>query len=416
MRYISCLLIICLFAALLSLPMASCATEQSGAAPDEQLASAVNAFAVDVYKQLALKGGNIFFSPYSISSAMAVAYAGARGNTAVEMAKVLHFTNYKSDIHAAIKSLQDGFDSIPEEDGALSVANRLWLDKKEELKPDYSALVETNYGASIEIADFFNEYEKARVEINNWVTEKTRDRIKNLLRPGEVNSITKLVLVNAIYFDSVWLNPFDKSVTTEEPFRTGKDKQRNVSMMHRTGDFFYGENAAAQWIIIPYRISGFYMTIFLPRENESFTQMKEFEGKLSNKALNSWMEDMRECKVAISMPKFKDRSRVNLTDILQMLGMNLAFDWTKADFSGMVAEPLRNGYTLCISDIIHQAFIELDEERTVAEAATAVVTTTSASIYNPDPEIEFRADRPFLYSITDGSGAILFMGRMADPR
>ena len=406
MRYFSYLLLACLLAVFL-FGTSGAASESLPADPaGTQAASAVNAFAIDVYRQLAAESGNLFFSPYSISSAMAMTYAGARGDTAAEMAKALRFADHGPEIHAAMKSLQDSYDSIPEEDGTFSVANRLWLDKREKLIPEYLTLVEKYYGAGVETIDFLNAHERARLEINDWVAQKTRDKIRDLLQGGDVTPDTSLILVNAVYFSSAWLEPFDKELTREEPFHTGKGEQKTVPMMHRTGRFLYGENSDAQWIRIPYSIWGFYMTIFLPRENESFTQLEEFESKLDAEALALWMEETRWREAALYMPKFKDERRYRLADILQKLGMDLAFS-AKADFSGMTEGPQK------IDNVIHQAFIELDEERTEAAAATAVVMTrTSLAI---EPAVEFRADKPFIYCLTDDAGAILFMGRMASP-
>jgi len=368
--------------------------------------SAINAFAIDVYSQLAAESGNLFFSPYSISSALAMTFAGASGDTYAEMAKTLYFTGREQGIHAAMKSLQDRYDSIPEENGTFSVANRLWIDERVKLIPDYSELVARNYGAGVKAVDFLNSHERARLEINDWVAEKTRDKIKDLLQEDNVTPDTTQILVNAVYFNSIWQFPFIKSLTKEEPFRTGKDQQRDVSMMRQKEHFLYGENSDAQWIKIPYKIPGFSLVIFLPRENFTFTQLEEFESKLSSESLTSWLSDMQTCEVALSMPKFKDEHRYSLAEVLQKLGMKFAFT-NGADFSGMSDVPQK------IDQVIHQSFIEMDEERTEAAAATAVtIVRTSISL---NPVIEFRVDHPFIYCLMDNFDTILFMGRMTDP-
>ncbi|MCL2147452.1 MAG: hypothetical protein FWH52_06560, partial [Synergistaceae bacterium] len=284
MRLVSCLLFTFLLIVVLFTADVSSPAEDSGAIisdPNMQAATAINAFAIDLYKKLAAEDGNIFFSPYGISSAMAMVYAGARGDSAAEMAKVLHFTEYKAGIHSAMKSLHDRISAITGEIGVFNVANRIWLDNREGLIPDYSTFVETNYGVNVASANFFDAYEKTRLEINEWVAQYTRNAINDLLRPGEVTAITKLILVNAVYFSFAWLEPFDKNLTTEETFRTEKNKERNVIMMRRIGNIYYGENFDAQWIKIPYSIPGFSMIVFLPRENESFTQLEELEKKLA---------------------------------------------------------------------------------------------------------------------------------------
>jgi serpin B len=407
MHRISYLLLICILLILASQAGASAA--ESEPAPESQAALAVNSFAIDVYRQLAAERGNIFFSPYSILSALAMTYAGASGDTAAEMASTLHFSG---SIHSSMNSLRERFDSIPADAGTFSVANRLWLDKREKLAPAYAATIESNYGADVGTADFLNDHESVRLEINDWVAQKTRDKIKDLMQKGDVASETILVLVNAVYFNSAWRMPFEKSATREEAFRTGKDEQRNVPMMRQTSNFLYGENEDAQWIRIPYTIPGFFLTIFLPRENESFTQLAEFESKLTVEALISWMADTQHCEVSLSMPKFKDERRYPLAELLQKLGMNLAFG-EGADFSGLV-EKRNDSRAIHIDSVIHQAFIELDEERTEAAAATAVGIRALAMPIMDEPII-FHADHPFIYCLTDNSGTILFIGRMNEP-
>jgi serpin B len=419
MRLVSNLLFTFLLMVLFFIVTVPIFAQESGTTDPESnmlnAASAVNAFAVDVYKQLAAEGGNIFFSPYGISSAMAMAYAGARGDSAAEMAKVLHFTEYKSGIHAAMKSLHDRINSIIGEIGVFSVANKLWLDNREGIISDYSTLVEANYGVYIASADFFDAFEKTRLEINEWVAQNTRNTVKNILQPGDVNVISKLILVNAVYFNFTWQEPFDKSLTAEEPFRINKNEERSVHMMRRIGYIYYGENLDAQWIKIPYSIPGFYMAIFLPRENESFTQLEELEKKLTQNELELWLSDVQYNNVEFSIPKFKDRSRFNLVELLQKLGMNMVFDWRKADFSGMVEEPRVNDFALCISDAIHQSFITLDEDKTEGINGADVAMETGPINKDSNAAIQFHAVHPFIYCVTDSTGAILFMGRMVNP-
>ena len=414
MRFVLRLLLVC-FLMFVSLPTG--AKAESAEANARVATNAINAFAFDVYAVLAAESGNenIFFSPYSISSALAMTYAGASGETAEEMAKTLRFTGFEDEIHAAMKSLQDRFNAIPSETGILDVANRLWLDKEDELTPGYEALMREYYGAGVETVDFYNSYNQARVEINDWVAQKTRDKIKDILQEGSVSSDTTLILVNAIYFNSAWLEPFDKALTWKEPFRTGKDDQYDVSMMRRTDYFLYGDNSDAQWVKIPYKIPGFSMLLILPRENEQFTQMKELEKKLTHDALISWVSNMRRSRVSLHMPKFKDERRYSLGETFKKLGMNLAFT-EDADFSGMVVDPLKDDFAIHMNLVVHKAFIELDEERTEAAAATAASLIRFRT--NPDepPAIEFKADRPFIYCLMDDeTGTILFMGRMERP-
>ena len=418
MRLVSYLLLTFVLMVTLFIVTSTDSAEGSGAIdpePNIQAASAINAFAVDVYKQLAAEGGNIFFSPYGISSVMAIAYAGARGDTAAEMAKVLHFTEYRSGIHAAMKSLHDRINAITGETGAFNVANRLWLDNREGLISEYSALVETNYNVNVASASFFDAYEKTRLEINEWMAQNTRNTITDLLQPGEVTAISKLILANTVYFNLTWQEPFDKSLTGEEPFRISENEERSVLMMRRTGNFYYGENFDAQWIKVPYSVPGFSMIIFLPRENESFTQLEELEKKLTPSAMDSWISDMQYYTVEFSIPKFNDKSRFHLVELLQKLGMNIAFDWRKADFSGMVEEPRVNNFALCISDAIHQSFISLDEDKTEAAVGADFAHESIPHNLDSNSNIQFRVGHPFIYCVTDDTGAILCMGRFTNP-
>jgi len=428
MRYVLCLLFACFLLAALFSPARATASEQGASVPAngmayreeaeriarDETANAVNAFAIDVYQQLAGGGGNIFFSPFSISSALAMVYAGARGETAEEMANVLHFAELGQAVHLAMNDLQWRFNSIPEESGSLNIANRLWLDARENLTSDFKELINEFYGAGVEVSDFLNNYEAERVKINDWVAHETRDRIRDLLQEGNLTPDTVLVLVNAIYFNAAWQVPFERALTREEPFRTGIGEQHDVPMMRRTVHFMYGENEYAQLIKVPYDMPGFSMLILLPRENEAFTQMEELENQLTHEALASWRLDMGFSQVALRMPRFRDEQRYALGDVLQRLGMNLAFT-ANADFSGMVKEP-RDGPPVHMDFVVHKAFIELDEERTEAAAATGIgISATSARI-DPEPIIEFNADRPFIYCIIDDeTGLILFMGRMERP-
>ena len=374
-------------------------------------ANAVNDFTFDVYRELRGSKGNLFFSPYSISSALAMTWAGAGGETALEMARALRFDNAGAEsLHAGMKELRERFNSMPEDSGTLAVANRLWLDESENLLPDYAAMVESNYGAGAERVDFMFETEKARETINHWVEQITRDKIKDLLRPGNLSPITRLVLTNAIYFNSVWDKPFKKSNTKEKPFFTGKGKQKDVLMMYQDEYFLYGEEPGLQWVKLPYKIRGFSLMIFLPRENESFTQLEELEDKLTSGAYSAWAAGMQRRKVMLHMPKFKNEGRYMLKEILMKLGMKLAFT-EAADFSGMTEGLVR------IDSVIHQTFIELNEEKTEAAATAVGMVMAGSAIRMPEPPpVEFRADHPFVYFLTDDvTGVILFMGRMTSP-
>ena len=431
MRFVSPILIVCLLCLCLNVPQAwgsqiqenssvlpqqdaSVPSQQGASAPSPQVqaAAAVNAFALDVYRQLAGdEKGNIFFSPYSVSSALAMTWAGAVGSTAEEMAAALRFPEPKA-LHAGMKVLMERFNAIPKETGALEIANRLWLDGREKPLPEYMALLEADYGATVGVMDFRKKTEKARKEVNEWIGQKTRDKIKELLMEGNVTPDTRLVLTNAIYFNSAWRYPFKKSLTKEEPFRAGKDRQVNVSLMNQTRELLYGEESDLQWVKVPYTIPNFSLLVLLPKENETFTQLELLEKKLNSEALAAWMARMERREVNMWLPKFRDERRYPLAGLLQKLGMKLAFT-READFSRM-AVPADD--PLYIDFVVHQSFIELDEERTEAAGATAVGITRTTAVLHPQEPVTFRADRPFIYCLVDdATGTILFLGRMMEP-
>jgi serpin B len=392
------------------------------AAPSEtnDATKAIDAFAMDLYHQLASGKNNLFFSPYSIASALAMTYRGAKGETASEMAEALHFSDVEMALHASMKALQDRFNSIPEGAGVLEAANRLWLDREEKLLPNYAAAVKKYYAGGVEQLNFQKDAEASRVTINDWVAQKTRDKIKDLLHKGDVTEETRLVLTNAIYFKSAWREPFMESLTKEAPFHIGPNERENVPTMHRTNSFLYGEQPGLQLLKIPYRMPGFSLLVLLPRVNEASTQLEELEKlekNLTAQSLAEWTANMQRQRVSLWLPKFKDEERYPLKEILQKLGMKLAFT-VDADFSNMVEEKKKgDGGGICVDSVIHQAFIELDEKGTEAAAATAVVMVTKATAMpNPEEPIEFRADHPFVYCLMDDqTGAILFMGRLVKP-
>ena len=408
MRHVLWLLILSLFWA------GSAEAAQEKQSEIKGASDAVNAFALDVYDLLA-EGGkeNIFFSPYSISSALAMTYAGAGGETALEMANALRFSEIRDTLHESMKTLNDRLNGFPEEIGSLAVANRLWLSKEEKLLLDYILLIKNYYASDVVKLDFLKNPGDARLTINGWVEERTHNRIRDLLQEGDVNPTTRLVLTNAIYFKSAWSKAFGEENTKDLPFHTGKRQQKNVATMNRTDSFLYGEADGVQFIKIPYRLPGFSMMILLPRMTEDFTQLEVLEKRLANPAvLKAWEKEMQYREVRLWLPKFKDEQRFLLKDVLQKLGMNLAFDEKKADFSKMVESD-----DVFIDSVIHQAFIEADEKGTEAAAATVVIMAMRAvGVPSGEKPIEFRADHPFVYFIMDDeSGTILFMGRMMKP-
>ena len=366
------------------------------------------AFALDLYAQLKAKDGNLFFSPYSISSALAMTDAGARGETALQMEKVLRLGPGGGEAHAAFNAFRQRLDAVEAHgDVQLAVANSLWPQKDYPFLPDYLELVKARYAAAIEPLDFAGNPEGARTTINRWVEEKTREKIRDLIAPGNLDPLTRLVLVNAIYFKGSWASRFDAARTAEADFQVAADSIAKVAMMEQAGKYPYGETDECQVLKLPYAGGDLSMVVVLPREKDGLAAL---ESQLSPERLAEWTSPLAERNVRVLLPKFKMTwGAAELSGNLKALGMADAFDENRADFSGMDG---RKGW-LYIGLVLHKAFVEVNEEGTEAAAATAVAMKVKAM---PRPPVEFRADHPFLFWIQEEeTGAILFLGRVADP-
>jgi serpin B len=365
-----------------------------------------NAFAADLYGKLCGEEGNLFFSPNSIETALVMTYAGAKGQTADQMAKVLHLPG-KGDMHKAFGDLLKDLNAEKGADGKprafqLSVANALWGQKGFEFLPDFLGLVKENYGAGLSDLDFAKDTEGSRKTINAWVEKQTQDKIKDLLAPGVLTADTRLVLTNAIYFKGKWADPFKKADTKNEPFHLSGGKDINAPMMNRVDKTWYRETADYQAVELPYEGGELSMIIILPKKADGLAAV---EKTVTPKMLNKDMADFAVEEVILSLPKFKTTSEFGLGDTLAALGMKDAFSASTADFSGLDGKQ-----DLFISAVVHKAFVDVNEEGTEAAAATAVVTKNGH-----EPHV-FRADHPFLFLIRhEKTGAILFMGRVADP-
>jgi serpin B len=381
------------------------ATRAGELSPD---ASAVvegnNTFALDLYRELATDKGNLFFSPYSISTALCMTYAGARGHTAEQMAATMHFGVPPDFLHPAFGSL------INEINGAgrprkyqLHTANRLWGQKDYGFLPKFFKVTETNYGAGLKEVDFIGAREQARKAINAWVEEQTRNKIKELIKPGILTVDTRLVLTNAISFKAAWLQPFSKKSTATGDFHVSADKKVKVPLMHggvRTS-YFKGDGFEA--LNLPYESNYLSMVIFLPKAGG----LADFEKRLTAANVRGWLRKLSPHKVAVTLPKFKVTAEFMLNDVLSRMGMPLAFDARKADFSGMTTR-----HKLYISHVIHKTFVDVNEKGTEAVGSTAV----AVSLGGKPPPATFRADRPFVFLIRDNrTGTILFTGRLVDP-
>jgi serpin B len=362
------------------------------------------AFALDLYAKLRTEDGNLFFSPYSISTALAMTRAGARGDTAAEMDKVLHFTLSQDRLHPAFAALMKQVNGDPSDKKRgyqLSTANALWGQKGFPFKDDFLKLVNDDYDGGLNDVDFKGATEDARQTINAWVEKQTQDKIKELLLRGVLSVDTRLVLTNAIYFKGDWASQFKKDRTFDSAFHITADKSATVPMMNQEGEFRYSYSPEMQALELPYAGKGLSMVVLLPQKVDG---LADLENNLSAEKLDLWLGRLAKVRdLEVSLPKFKATSQFSLKAQLSGMGMPTAFS-NGADFSRMADAHL------FISAVIHKAYIDVNEEGTEAAAATAVVVDGDSA------PPRFWADHPFLFLIRDNrSGSVLFMGRVTDP-
>ena len=374
-----------------------------------------SAFAFELYQALREqednKDDNLFYSPYSISLALAMTYAGARGDTAEEMAATLHFMLEQDRLHPAFNWLDTELTSRGEgaqgKDGEgfrLNIVNALWGQKDYSFLSSFLDVLAENYGAGLRILDFMAEPEKGRVTINNWVSDQTEDRIKDLIPQGAIDELTRLVLTNAIYFNAAWKYPFDEDMTDDNGrFYLLDGGQVTVPMMKQTESFGYTEGDGYQAVELLYDGDELSMVILLPASGD----FEAFEAGLQAQQVSDIVSDLQPTEVVLTMPGFEFDSEFSLKDTLTEMGMPTAFT-EAADFSGMAGTR-----DLCISEVLHKAFVSVDEAGTEAAAATAVIVGETAM---PEQPVEVTVDRPFIFLIRDiETGAVLFVGRVLNP-
>jgi serpin B len=367
-----------------------------------------NAFAVDLYRQLRTQPGNLFFSPASVSTAFGMAYAGASGSTATEIASVLHFTLPPEKLHPAMGELLASFNA-PHQGYELRVADALWVQQGEHFLPDFLNVTKTDYAAGLHAVDFAHAAEPARLTINQWVEQQTANRIKDLIQPGQVKTTTRLVLTNAICFKGDWQDQFEKAKTASEDFHLTPTESAKVPLMHRTGSYAYFDGGAFQLLDLPYKGRDLSMIVLLPNAVDGLPSLEQSVTVASLK--ERLVRTKSVAKVILTLPRFQITRQFELDGVLKTLGMRQAFDPHAADFSAIDGKR-----DLWIGAAVHKAFVDVNEEGTEAAAATGIVFRGLAVMREPQP-IEFRADHPFLFFIRDNhSGSILFMGRVTDPR
>jgi serpin B len=379
-----------------------------GANPQE-IIDGNNKFAFKLYNELKSNTDkNLFYSPFSISTALAMVCAGARNETALQIGQTMDFPP-DQNFHSDYKQLLDAINNGTNNKIVLNIANGLWAQKDFKFLNSYFDIVKSNYNSELKDVNFkdYLERENARMDINGWVAQKTKDKIKDILSPGTLDSSTRLVLVNAIYFYGDWAGPFKKETTEPKDFFLIEQAQVKVPFMNQQGRYNYYEDSNIKAIEMPYKNDRASMVIFLPNEKNGIIEFdRSFDYKYYQKIISSFQSE----EVRLSIPKFKTTNNINLSAILSQMGMPLAFSPGRADFSGMDGKR-----DLYISTVIHQAFINVDEKGTEAAAATAVVFKVGAARPSSDMKV-FNADHPFIFCIKDNStGSILFMGKIMKP-
>ena len=377
---------------------------QQQAAEIDDIVSGNNSFAFDLYVRTGKTQGNIFFSPYSISTALAMTYAGARTITEEEMATVLHFDDNQEVFHAGFSDLRQRIhESTAHESVALNIANSLWCQEDYAFLPEFLNLQQERYNTLPHLVDFVTKPEQTRRKINAWVEEQTNQRIKSLIPSGLISRLTVLVLCNAIHFKAAWETRFDESKTRDVPFSISPDKTVMVPMMSMNSTFKYLYGEGFTMLDLPYTTGSTSMVILLPDRDSS---LEELHDRITWSNMKLWLDRLdgsRKESVAVQIPKFSMTMRFDLADTLAAMGMPHAF--RGADFSGMTGTR-----DLFISDVVHKACIDVSEEGTESAAATAVIMKRGGGAP------AFVADRPFFFLIRDmGTGTLLFMGRMTDP-
>ncbi|XP_063779112.1 leukocyte elastase inhibitor isoform X2 [Pseudophryne corroboree] len=379
----------------------------------EELSSACTHFSLDLFKTLSQNNpkGNIFYSPISISAAMAMVYMGTKGKTAEQISKAMHFDGIK-DLHTNFQTLNAEINKKSSSSYALHLANQLFGEKTFNFQTEFLSSLQSLYHAKLGTVDFITAWEAARKEINTWVSEQTKGKIPEVLPAGSVDASTKLVLVNAIYFKGDWAKKFDTTNTKEVPFRLSKNDQKPVKMMYQLKKFPFGyvSEVNCRILELPYVGGELSMIILLPDNiDDDTTGLQKLEKELTLEKFQEWTGpgNMYPVDVHVHLPKFKLEDTYKLKSPLSTLGIVDVFDKGHADLSGM-----SGSCNLFLSEVIHKSFVEVNEEGTEAAAATAGI----AMVMSLPREEEFNADHPFLFIIRDNkNGTILFLGRYCSP-
>lgn len=378
------------------------------AAQETAAGNSIDAFGLDLYAQLqGTTGGNLFMSPFSAATALAMTYAGAGGETAQQMASVLHFSGDPSNTETELGVLLGDLNAAGQSGGfLLNAANALWVQQGLNLLPEFLNVMQNDFNGALNEADFISDADTVRQTINDWVAQQTHGKITGLFPAGSINEFTRLILADAVYFKAAWSSPFEPGETTDAPFTLASGSPVTASTMHQSGNFDYMQSDGFQVLQLPYADGRMAMDILLPGQNG-------LAGLGSNQLpadLNTWLAGLTFQDVAISLPKFQLTTGFDLIPALQALGMTDAFS-NAADFSGIT-----DALNLKIDTVVQKAFINVDEGGTEAAAATGIAMEPACIVVDPTPPIVFDADHPFLFLIRDTqSGTVLFMGQVENP-
>jgi serpin B len=368
----------------------------------------INAFAGDLFAKLKSDKGNVFVSPFSIETALAMTAAGAKGNTLAQMQKVLRLPD---DADARFAKLMGAINPA----GAkrpfdLVTANAIWAQKGMPWKAEFKTRVAGPYASTFQEVDFRTAPDAARKECNDWVEKQTREKIKDILQKSDVNTDTRMLLANAIYFKGTWTLPFDKAITKDGPFTLADGSKTTAPLMYKSDGYSYAESDDAQAVSLPYKGNELSMLVLLPRSPDGIGKLQD---SLTGASLAGWVGKLKhEPTVHVHLPRFKVEARYDLGRTLAGMGMSDAFDGEKADFTGMQSGPEK----LCIGFVVHKAFVDVNEEGTEAAAATVVGMMRASAAAPRQPKV-FKADHPFLFAIVHNpTKTALFLGRLSEPK
>ncbi len=372
-----------------------------------------NTFAFELYNRLGKTKGNLFFSPYSISAAMVLPYAGSAGATRSQIQTVMHYLAQDTNLYNAFSGLNSFLTTsqfIGPNESRLYLANSIWIQRDLKILPAFYQIASEYFKASLKQADFMRNPDSARLNINGWVQERTEGRIMDLLKSNDVDTSTRLVVVSSIFMKAVWLFPFDPSLTESATFFISPNASVSIPMMTRTSFFSLLQGNRYTLLEMPYRIdkegaAQLSLLVFLPNEN---FELPQIESTILSSSLEGLMKNLERKQVIVSLPRFKLSQEFNLNQILQQMGLTLPFS-SSADFSGITGNT-----ELAINDVIHKAYLSIDEKGTEAVAATAV--TIGLKAVQEETPIVFKADHPFLFMIIEKTtNSVLFIGRYVNP-